>query len=72
MPDESNKPKPKGTNERIDLNAGGLCETCVHVRSVDSAKGSTFLLCTLSVTDPRFPKYPRLPILSCNGYSARE
>jgi hypothetical protein len=70
MPDESNKPKLRGTNEAADLNAG-LCATCVNVRLIESAKGSTFVLCTLSNTDHRFPKYPRLPVLSCSGYRAR-
>jgi hypothetical protein len=46
----------------------GLCVNCVHARQVDSARGSSFLLCELSRTDPRFPKYPRLPVLSCAGY----
>jgi hypothetical protein len=26
------------------------------------------LLCQLSLSDPRFTKYPRLPVLSCKGY----
>jgi mannose-6-phosphate isomerase-like protein (cupin superfamily) len=27
-----------------------------------------FYLCALSAGDPRFPKYPRLPVLHCAGY----
>jgi hypothetical protein len=27
------------------------------------------VLCTLSNTDPRYPKYPRLPVFSCSGYT---
>jgi hypothetical protein len=46
----------------------GLCESCVHVRIVRSDRGSLFYRCGLSDTDPRFPKYPRLPVLSCPGY----
>jgi GrpB-like predicted nucleotidyltransferase (UPF0157 family) len=49
----------------------GLCTDCVHARRVESARSSVFFLCELSLTDSRFPKYPRLPILSCSGY-ARE
>jgi len=41
---------------------------CAHSRRVDSARGSTFILCELSRTDPRFHKYPRLPVLTCVGY----
>jgi hypothetical protein len=35
-----------------------------------SARGSTFWLCALSASDPRFPKYPRLPVLRCPGFVA--
>jgi hypothetical protein len=49
----------------------GLCEACVNVRAVASRRGSRFLLCALSRTDPRFPKYPRLPVLSCAGFTPR-
>ena len=45
-----------------------LCETCLHKKEVVSAKGSRFLLCQLSQTDRRFPKYPPQPLLSCAGY----
>jgi hypothetical protein len=46
----------------------GLCESCVNVRVVESGKGSRFYLCRLSSVDPRFPKYPRIPVLQCRGY----
>jgi hypothetical protein len=36
-----------------------------------SGRGSTFWLCGLSATDPRFAKYPRLPVARCAGFSAR-
>ncbi len=29
-----------------------------------------FFLCQLSSTDPRFPKYPPLPVLACPGYAS--
>ncbi|MCE9593185.1 MAG: hypothetical protein K8S98_03230 [Planctomycetes bacterium] len=48
----------------------GLCATCRHVQRIESAKGSVFLLCTLSKTDPRFPKYPPQPVRACSGFSA--
>jgi hypothetical protein len=47
----------------------GLCVDCLHARRIDSAKGSQFFLCQLSQTNPAFPKYPRLPVLICSGYS---
>jgi 3-isopropylmalate/(R)-2-methylmalate dehydratase large subunit len=46
----------------------GLCATCRHARRITSARGSTFLRCGLAAVDPRFPKYPRLPVLACDGY----
>jgi len=51
-----------------NANSLGLCASCLHARSLESAKGSQFLLCQLSQTDSRFPKYPRLPVLNCSGY----
>ena len=47
----------------------GLCEHCRHRRDVESAT-SRFVLCTRSFSDPAFPKYPRLPVLSCAGYES--
>ena len=47
----------------------GLCSTCAHAQMVVSSKGSAFCLCRLSETDPSFPKYPVLPVLSCGGYA---
>jgi hypothetical protein len=35
-----------------------------------SAKGSQFVLCDRSGTDPRFPKYPTLPVWQCPGYES--
>jgi mannose-6-phosphate isomerase-like protein (cupin superfamily) len=51
----------------IDKSAG-LCAACGHVRIIRSDRGSSFYLCGLSSSDPRYPKYPRLPVLSCAGY----
>ena len=49
----------------------GLCATCTHVQIVESSKGSTFYLCRLSEVDPRFRKYPALPVKKCEGYRDR-
>lgn len=46
----------------------GLCERCLNVKVVETRKGSRFYLCTLSDVDPRFPKYPRIPVLQCIGH----
>ena len=46
----------------------GLCASCRRVDVIRSSKGSIFYLCTLSAIDPRFPRYPSLPVRSCSGY----
>jgi hypothetical protein len=46
----------------------GLCATCTHARVVASSRASTFYLCRLSEVDPRFRRYPVLPVRSCTGY----
>ena len=61
----SNPPKdaPPKTAE------AGLCSDCRHARTIRSDRGSVFVMCQLSAADPTFPTYPRLPVLSCPGYS---
>lgn len=39
---------------------------------MESDRGSVFLLCELSWTDARFPKYPHLPVLACDGYQTHD
>jgi hypothetical protein len=63
---EPDRTEPNRTEK--DKTRAGLCSDCVHARRVESARGSVFLLCELSANDPSFPKYPRLPVLSCPGY----
>ena len=48
----------------------GLCSSCVHARVIESSKGAVFVLCSLSYTDPRFARYPRLPVIVCEGYAS--
>jgi hypothetical protein len=45
-----------------------LCRGCAHVQLITSDKGSTFLLCRLSLSDKRFAKYPPQPVVACAGY----
>jgi len=51
-------------------NPAGLCEKCQHARRIESDRGSVFYLCELSASDPRFAKYPALPVIQCPGYRA--
>jgi hypothetical protein len=48
-----------------------LCSACAHARVVVSARGSRFVRCARSLTDPRFPKYLRLPVERCAGFERR-
>jgi hypothetical protein len=45
-----------------------LCDACRFARRVESRRGSVFLLCRRSEVDPRFPRYPRLPVIRCAGF----
>jgi hypothetical protein len=49
----------------------GLCDSCRHQRLVRNTRGSVFSLCERSRTDPNYPRYPRLPVVSCKGYERR-
>ena len=49
----------------------GLCESCAHSRKVAGAH-TVFWMCERSRKDPTFPRYPRLPVLSCRGYEGKE
>jgi hypothetical protein len=46
----------------------GLCDRCRHQRLVPNTRGSVFSLCERSRTDPAYPRYPRVPVLSCPGF----
>jgi hypothetical protein len=46
----------------------GLCASCRFAEVITSSRGSTFYLCTLAATDPRFRRYPILPVRECSGY----
>jgi hypothetical protein len=51
--------------------SAGLCADCLNARRIESAHGSAFMLCELSLTDPTFAKYPPLPVLTCDGYKKK-
>jgi len=62
-------PTSPPTKPQLPRDTFGLCADCQYARHVESAKGSQFLLCGLSQSDARFPKYPRVPVFSCAGYA---
>lgn len=51
--------------------AWGLCATCTHRITITSDRGSVFVQCGLAKVDPRFRKYPPLPVRACDGYTPR-
>ncbi len=59
---------PRGFRQAGGIEGAGLCATCVHARVITSNRGSRFLLCRVSAIDPRFPKYPSLPVRECAAY----
>lgn len=50
----------------------GLCALCTHARLIESDRGSAFAQCGLATTDPRYRKYPYVPVGKCDGYLARQ
>ncbi len=49
---------------------GGLCDSCAHQRLVRTTRGSEFSMCERAHTDPRYRKYPPLPVVACGGWEA--
>jgi glycine cleavage system transcriptional repressor len=47
----------------------GLCGSCREARVQVSARRSRFFRCGLADEDPRFRRYPALPVLACPGYA---
>jgi hypothetical protein len=46
----------------------GLCGECRHARALTSSGGATYYQCLRAEADPRYSKWPRLPILQCPGF----
>ncbi|PZR83081.1 MAG: hypothetical protein DLM65_02715 [Candidatus Aeolococcus gillhamiae] len=49
----------------------GLCASCERARVIRGAR-SQFWMCRLSEVDPRFARYPALPVLRCSGHTGGE
>ena len=61
-----------GGTSHATYSKNGLCDSCVHQKLIRNTRGSTFSMCERSKTDPRYPKYPRVPVRECRGYEKRE
>lgn len=46
----------------------GLCATCRWLKRNRNDRGSVFYYCRRSETDPRYAKYPALPVVVCPGF----
>jgi len=57
-----------GTRERELEETVGLCARCQHARRQSTRRGSTFWRCQRAETDPRFARYPPLPVRACPGF----
>ena len=66
--DAGRDPRSSGAPRPAAFDRLGLCPRCRHVQRIESARGSTFLLCTLARSDARFAKYPPQPLRACVGF----
>jgi len=57
-------------NREIPRTAG-LCQQCRWAEPLANTRGSVFVLCGRSRIESEYPKYPRLPVLSCRGCTPR-
>ena len=55
-------------DERQLHSRDGLCARCLWARVVVNDRGGRFVRCARAGIDPRFPKYPVLPVGRCAGY----
>ena len=62
------RPDPVRPDERDELApTAGLCARCRHLQVLRS-KRSIFVRCARADDDPRFARYPRLPMQVCPGF----
>jgi hypothetical protein len=64
------RPLPPRLTDVVYSPDPGLCGSCANSRTVET-RTSRFYLCRLSSVDPRFPKYPRIPVLRCVGFTPK-
>ena len=64
--------KGRRARRQASVMTRSLCETCTWMREIVTPKGSRFLLCQLSQSNPNYPKYPPQPVVRCEGYQAKK
>jgi len=62
---------PDRTQASAEPESVGLCVRCRYSRTVRGRR-SLFWFCERSRTDPRFVKYPRLPVQECTGFEPND
>lgn len=50
----------------------GLCAKCEFAKIIENDRGSQFIFCQKSQQDASFSKYPRLPVIQCEGFVEKE
>lgn len=51
----------------------GLCARCSHAQPVPHPRqGEPYVQCALSKDDQKYPRYPRLPVMSCDGFEEKK
>ncbi len=64
---EEEEPLDRSLLSRLSASPG-LCATCAHLRLAASAR-SVFVRCGRADRDPRYRKYPTLPVIACPGWT---
>ena len=49
----------------------GLCASCAHARVVPTDRAAEFVQCSLAKEDPRYRRYPMVPVRRCEGFTER-
>ena len=62
----SSEPRADDLERRV-----GLCARCRHARTQTTKRDSTFWRCLRADTDPRFVRYPALPVRECPGFEVK-
>ncbi|SEK93395.1 hypothetical protein [Streptacidiphilus jiangxiensis] len=50
----------------------GLCLGCAHRLLNETRRGTAYLRCGGAASDDTLPRYPRLPVRECHGFTAVE
>lgn len=60
--------RPRAASDSRGTPEVGLCARCRHGAGQRNRRGSTFWRCRRADADPRFRRYPPLPVTRCDGF----